>query len=71
MSLLTVADLAARWQRSPVWVRRQAHAGLIPATRIGERWRFDPEAIAAYEQRHTRYTDPLAKPPRTAARRPA
>lgn len=57
-TLLTTADLACRWQRPPQWIRMQAKAGKIPALRVGDQWRFDPDDIAAFEQRHKTKTPP-------------
>lgn len=66
--LLTVEELAARWQRSPVWVRRAAGAERIPAVKIGGLWRFNPDEIERYENRH-RTADPLSMTPGSMARR--
>jgi len=51
--LLTASDLAARWGCSPSTVNRMARNRVLPALKRGRDWRFSPEAVAAYETRHT------------------
>ena len=68
--LLTPEQLADRWQKSTEWVRTAARAKTIPAIKLGGRWRFDPEEIAEFEDRHRR-RDPLALTPGAARRRRA
>jgi hypothetical protein len=57
---LTTEQLAERWQRSPMWVARQANAKAIPgAVKVGHLWRFPLEAIERYETRHS-VADPMS-----------
>lgn len=55
--------LAARWGRSPEWIRRAANAGVIPGIKVGGLWRFDPADIESYENR-SKTADPMSTPPR-------
>lgn len=66
----TVAELAARLQRTEQWVRDKAGAGEIPAFKIGSRWRFPRADIAKWEEtKRNEYRDPWALSPGAAARR--
>lgn len=67
MELMTSAELAARWRRPVRWVREQAHAGRIPATKVGGLWRHDPVAVEAFEARNST-RDPMSLTPLSAAR---
>lgn len=52
--LLTIPDLAARWQVSTRTVRRMIARDELPATRIAGQWRVMPADVAALEQRNRR-----------------
>lgn len=65
---LTPVTLGERWDRDPEWVRRAANAGRIPGIKIEGLWRFRPDDIEAYEDRH-KTADPLTLSPLAAARR--
>ena len=41
----TPSEVASRLRISRSTLYRMAEAGLIPATRIGGQWRFDPDRI--------------------------
>ena len=55
--LLSISDLAARWNCSKRTVRRIAHSGRIGHIRIGSRLRFSVEQVQEYESRRTRTMD--------------
>lgn len=60
MQWLTVAQFAERVQRSPNWVRNAARTGLVPAIKVGQQWRFEPQEIEQWKQRHSNSgLDPL------------
>jgi excisionase family DNA binding protein len=44
----TPSEVASRLRISRSTLYRMAEAGLIPASRIGGQWRFDPERIDAW-----------------------
>jgi excisionase family DNA binding protein len=46
---LSVKEAAALLGKSPRTIRHQAQLGLLPASRIGNRWVFDREALIATE----------------------
>jgi len=50
MTLLTVEDLARRWQVTKAHVHRLAREGKIPTVRVGRYQRFHPEAIEQWER---------------------
>lgn len=50
--LLTLSDLAERWQVSERTVKRRIQAGEIKATRIGRQVRVDPNEARRYENRN-------------------
>lgn len=52
-NLLTVKDLAERWQVSPEWIYDAVAAGRIPSVRLGRQVRFRPDDMDAYLDRHT------------------
>lgn len=43
--LLTTSQTAELLQRTVPWVQAAAKTGDIPASRIGGRWRFDPDEL--------------------------
>lgn len=49
--LMTIADVAARWQTVPRTVQRLVARGELRAIKIGRLIRFDPEDVAAVERR--------------------
>lgn len=63
---LTPEDLAHRWQRSIDWVRQ--HAREFGGFKIGGLWRFNPDDIDNYENRH-KTADPLRMTTTTERRR--
>jgi hypothetical protein len=50
--LLTLQDLAARWQVSPKSVRRIVARGELKVHRIGAQIRVSPEDAITYEKLH-------------------
>ena len=64
--ILTVEQLADRWQRPPAWVRQ--HATQFGGFKLGHHWRFDLADVERYEQRR-KPADPLAITPLSAKRR--
>lgn len=58
---LEPADVAERWKCSPEHVRRQCKSGQLAAMKLGRVWRIKPEAVEAYERRHT--SEPAAPEP--------
>lgn len=57
--LLTLSDLAERWQVSERTVKRRIQAGEIKATRIGRQVRVDPNEARRYENRNDSQNVPL------------
>lgn len=57
MTYLTVNELAARWRKHPVTVRRflemRWKAALVKARKIGKSWLIPLEGIEAYEESRT------------------
>jgi excisionase family DNA binding protein len=51
--LLTVQDVAERWQQSVVTVQRHVARGDIEVVRIGRSVRITEAAVEAYERAHT------------------
>jgi hypothetical protein len=69
-NFLTAKDLAQRWNLAPATIYDKANLGIIPGIKIGPTWRFDPQAIEAYEtQNHNTYRNPLAPTDRSAKQR--
>ena len=51
MEHFTTQSLADRWDKTAVWITKQARKGNIPgAWKLGRQWRFHPDQIEAYEQ---------------------
>ena len=51
--MLTLAQVARRWNCSRAYVRAQVNAGNLPAVRFGRRWlRFATTAIERHERAH-------------------
>ena len=58
---LTAEQVAERLNRRVEWVRQAAAAETIPAFKVGSLWRFDPEDIERWVDRHRNApADPLA-----------
>lgn len=51
--LLTVDDVAARWQQHKRTVQKLVAAGAIEVVRIGRSVRITEHAVEAYERAHT------------------
>ena len=50
LSLLTIAQIASRWQVSAETVERRIRSGELPATKLGRSVRVHPEVLSEYEQ---------------------
>ena len=48
ISLLTMQDLADRWQCHERTVRNEIHRGDLPATKVAGMWRIKPQDADAY-----------------------
>jgi excisionase family DNA binding protein len=48
--MLTVDDVAERWQCSRKLVRTMIRSGRLEAVRIGREYRIRPEAVEAFER---------------------
>lgn len=68
VQFLTPHDVAVRWQKRVQWVRE--HAAELGGAKIGNEWRFAPDAIERYETRGAR-RDPMAPTPLSAKRQSA
>lgn len=68
--LMDVATFAARIDKTPDWVTREASAGRIPSRKIGRARRFTEQDLADYLE-STRYVaaDPLTQTRASRARR--
>lgn len=54
--MLTVDDVAERWQCSRKLVRTMIRSGRLEAVRIGREYRIRPEAVEAFERGETNGT---------------
>lgn len=67
-ALVDTITTAAHYDLTVDTVRAHAKAGIIPAVKIGSRWRFDLEAIDKYLAEPA---DPWAQSPQSRGRRRA
>jgi len=67
---MTVAEFAARVDKTEAWVRAQARTGRITSLKIGRDWRFAESDLTAYiESCRFKAADPLAQTRTSRARK--
>lgn len=65
---LTVPEVATVLKMSQEWVRRQCHAGAIPATKVGRAWRIEAGEVDIFVRKYRGSATPPSRPG-TARRR--
>lgn len=67
---LTVKAVAERYALSRSQVRKLAAEGTLPGLKVGDRWRFLPERLDAFDDANTRLPARPAAPDASAAAEP-
>lgn len=47
--MMTVEEVAARWQMGTAWVRHMCETGTLPAQQTADGWLVDPRDVREYE----------------------